>query len=62
MNKNKSGISVSAHQDSIIEPYAKESYEDKCYISFPPNDVLNYTTLACVNDKHFIFILGRHRR
>lgn len=54
LNKNKTGITVSTHQSSTIEPYAKESSDDKCYISFPPDDVLEYTTLACVNDKHFI--------
>lgn len=56
MNSKKNGLIVSSHESCSIYPPAKEPLEDKIYISFPPDDVLEYTTLACVNDKHFILL------
>lgn len=56
MNSKKNGLIVSPHENCSIYPPAKEPLEDKIYISFPPDDVLEHTTLACVNDKHFILL------
>lgn len=56
MNSKKNGLIVSPHESCSIYPPAKEPLEDKIYISFPPDDVLEHTTLACVNDKHFILL------
>ena len=56
MNSKKNGLIVSSHENCSIYPPAKEPLEDKVYISFPPDDVLEHTTLACVNDKHFILL------
>lgn len=56
MNSKKNGLNISAHDSCKICSLAKEPIEDKVYISFPPDDVLEYTTLACVNDKHFILL------
>lgn len=56
MNSKKNGLTVSAHESCSNGSLAKEPIEDKIYISFPPEDVLEHTTLACVNDKHFILL------
>lgn len=56
MNSKKNGLIVSPHESCSIYPPTKEPLEDKIYISFPPDDVLEHTTLACVNDKHFILL------
>lgn len=56
MNSKKNGLMVSAHESAKAYPPAKEPIDDKVYISFPPDDVLEHTTLACVNDKHFILL------
>lgn len=56
MNSKKNGLTVSAHESCKVYPSAKEPIEDKVYINFPPDDVLEHTTLACVNDKHFILL------
>ena len=56
MNSKKNGLIVSPHESCSIYPPAKEPLEDKVYISFPPDDVLEHITLACVNDKHFILL------
>ena len=56
MNSKKNGLIVSPHESCSIYPPAKEPLEDKIYISFPPDDVLEHTTLACVTDKHFILL------
>lgn len=56
MNSKKNGLIVSPHESCSIYPPAKEPLDDKIYISFPPDDVLEHTTLACVNDKHFILL------
>lgn len=56
MNKNKNGLTISAHSSSKIIPPAKEPIEHKCYLKFPPDDVIQNTTLACINNKHFVLL------
>ena len=43
MSSSKKGINVKAPSDKIDS-----------YISFPPDEALEHTTLACVNDEYFI--------
>ena len=56
MNKNKTGLTISAHSSSKIIPPAKEPIEYKCYLKFPPDDVIQHTTLACINNEHFVLL------
>jgi hypothetical protein len=56
MNKNKTGIMISADQRCKIPYGAKEPKEDKAYLGFPPNDVVEKCTLACINNETYILL------
>lgn len=56
INKSGSGLTISAHNSCKVEYNAKEPREHKVFIKFPKDDVITNTTLACINDKHFVLL------
>ena len=55
INKKMTGITISNINAKV--PYnAKESSEDKYFLKFPNNDILECCTLAVINDKYFVLL------
>jgi energy-coupling factor transporter ATP-binding protein EcfA2 len=52
----KKGITVSAPLSCKIPYGASEAVEPKHFISFPPEEILENCTLACINNEHFVLL------
>lgn len=56
INKKKTGITVSAHNDCMVKYGAREPIESKKWIGFPLDKVIEKSTLACIDGKHFVLL------
>ncbi len=56
LHKKKTGITISAHQSASIPYGAKESRENKKWLGFPADDVVENCTLACINNEHYVLL------
>ena len=56
LNNKKTGITVSAHKDCKVKYGAKEPIDAKVWIGFPNDKVIEKSTLACIDEKHFILL------
>jgi len=56
LNKNKTGITISALLNTPVLYGASEPRDDKTYLGFPHNDIVSKCTLACIDNEEYVLL------